>query len=117
MNDIQTNVADLNAMIAGGKILEAFDKYYADDVVMQENSEEPRVGKEVSRKYEEAFVGGVVEFHGMKILNVAFGENVAMIESWMDLTHKDWGRVARSQVSVQTWKDGKIVHERFYYGK
>ena len=30
----------LNDAILSGKALEAFDQYYADDVVMQENSEE-----------------------------------------------------------------------------
>ena len=32
----------LNEAILSGKALEAFERYYADDVVMQENSVEPR---------------------------------------------------------------------------
>ena len=30
----------LNDDVLSGKVMEAFEKYYADDVVMQENSEE-----------------------------------------------------------------------------
>ncbi len=115
MNDIKILVEDLAKMISEGKILEAFDKYYADNVTMQENEDEPRVGKEINRKYEEVFVGGITEVHSSKILGVAIGDNYAAIESSMDVTHKDWGRMARSQVAVQRWENGKIVKEKFYY--
>lgn len=113
--ELKTQVEDLVSMISAGKMLEAFDKYYADNVTMQENETEPRVGKEANRKYEEAFVSGLEKVHEMKILGVAIGDNYATIESFMDLTHKDWGRVARTQVAVQHWADGKIIQEKFYY--
>ncbi len=116
-NDIKPLVDDLNTMILQGKILEAFDKYYSDSIVMQENNDAPRVGKDVNRTYEEAFANGVQEFHDGKVVHMAINGNIAMVEWFMDFTHKDWGRAARSQVSVQIWENGKIVSERFYYGK
>ncbi|MEI7810137.1 MAG: SnoaL-like domain-containing protein [bacterium] len=115
MNDVKMLVEDLAKMISEGKILEAFDKYYADNVSMQENEDEARLGKEVNRKYEEAFVGGITEVHSSMILGIATGDNYSVIESSMDVTHKDWGRVARTQVAVQRWENGKIVKEKFYY--
>ena len=42
---LRDDVNALNSMILQGQIMEAFDKYYADDLVMQENNGEPRVGK------------------------------------------------------------------------
>lgn len=115
MNNTKELVEDLAKMIGEGKILEAFDKYYADDIVMQENEDTPRVGKEENLKYEKAFVEGIVEMHDGKIIGVASGDNYSTIESSMDVTHKDWGRVARTQMAAQTWKDGKVVKEKFYY--
>jgi hypothetical protein len=115
--NIQPLVEDLFSMIKKGQILDAFDKYYADNVVMQENTDEPRIGKETNRKSEEAFVSGVTEFHDLKIIKSAINGNTALVEYAMDFTHKDWGRSARPQVSAQEWKDGKIVSERFYYAK
>lgn len=115
--DIKNLVEDLAKMIGEGKILEAFEKYYAEDVVMQENEDAPRVGKDVNREYEKAFVEGIVEFHGGKTLGIATGDNYSVIESSMDVTHKDWGRIARTQVAVQHWKDGKVISEKFYYAK
>ena len=37
MNNIKEKVEKLNSMILEGQILEAFDQYYADEVVMQDN--------------------------------------------------------------------------------
>jgi hypothetical protein len=52
----------LNDSILSGKALEAFEEYYAEDVVMQENSEEPRVGKEANRKAEVEFFSSLPSF-------------------------------------------------------
>jgi hypothetical protein len=41
---LKAAVEDLIAKVAGGKSLEAFDRYYADDVTMQENEQPPRIG-------------------------------------------------------------------------
>lgn len=115
MSNIKELVVDLEKMISEGKILEAFEKYYADEVTMQENEGALRVGKDANREYEKAFVEGITEFHSYKNLGIAVGDNYSTIESFMDVTHKDWGRAARSQVAVQHWADGKIISEKFYY--
>jgi hypothetical protein len=33
----------------------------------------------------------------------------------MDLTFKGGNRMAMEQTAIQTWQNGQIVHERFYY--
>ncbi|KKR78946.1 MAG: hypothetical protein UU24_C0021G0015 [Candidatus Nomurabacteria bacterium GW2011_GWA2_40_9] len=117
MNDVKMLVEDLAKMIAEGKILEAFDKYYADDVVMQENEDAPRIGKVSNRAHEEAFVNGITEVREMKVLGIATGDNYSTMEYSIDATHKDWGEMKMSQVAVQHWKDGKVISEKFYYNK
>ena len=49
MSDISKLENELNQMILAGKAMEAFEKYYADDIVMQENDQPPRVGKAANR--------------------------------------------------------------------
>jgi hypothetical protein len=56
-----------------------------------------------------------VEFHGAEVKAVAYGDDVIMSEWFVDYTHADWGRVTHDQVAVQRWRDGQVVHERFYY--
>jgi hypothetical protein len=116
---IESHVNDLLAMVGKGQMLEAFEKYYAEDVVMQENNEPPRVGKKVNREFEIQFLGSIEAMHGGDVKNIAINEKtgVAMIQSWMDVTMKGAGRYQMEEVAVQQWKNGKIVHEKFYYNK
>jgi ketosteroid isomerase-like protein len=114
--ELKELVTGLNSMILQGNALEAFERYYAEDVVMQENELTPTIGKDANRKREKEFFSNVVEFRGADVKAVAIGDGVSMVEWFFDYTHKDWGRRAYHQVAVQRWKDGKIVHERFYYG-
>jgi ketosteroid isomerase-like protein len=107
----------LNEAILTGKAMEAFEKYYADDVVMQENSDEPRVGKEANRAAEIEFFSSVAEFHEGKLVASAVNGDVTFGEWYMDITFKGGFRAKMAQVAVRKWKDGKLVHERFYYKK
>jgi ketosteroid isomerase-like protein len=107
----------LNQQILQGDILGAFDRFYADDVVMQENSQEPTNGKAANRKREEAFLAAIEQFHGAEMHVSAVNGNVSFSEWTVDATYKGGGRFALTQVAVRRWKDGKVVHERFYYSK
>ncbi len=115
MADLKQNVEQLNQMILEGKILDAFEKFYAEEVVMQDNDYPARVGKEINRSYEEAFVNGLTEFRGAKVLNTLLSDDLAVTEWFFDYTHKDYGTRTYRQLAVQRWKDGKIVEEKFYY--
>jgi hypothetical protein len=116
MSDIDARDQELNDMILQGKILEAFDEFYADDIVMEEDGEE-RVGKEDNREYEEQFVGALEAFHDAEIRARAVDEeNQVTLSEWFnDMTLEGVGRVQQEQVSVRTWnEDGQITNEKFY---
>ncbi|MBD2465631.1 nuclear transport factor 2 family protein [Oscillatoria sp. FACHB-1407] len=114
--ELKAIFADIQQLIAQGQVMQIFEKYYGDDVVMQENEAPATVGKVANRAREEAFFANLVEFRAAELKNVAFGENVIISEWFLDYTHAEWGKRTYYQVSVQQWKDGKVVHERFYYG-
>lgn len=101
--------------ILKGEILDTFDRYYADDVIMSENGVNERVGKEENRAYEQAFVDGVT-FHGAAVGEVLVDGNRAAIEWTFDLTPKGGERVQQRQIALQVWNDGKITRETFYHG-
>jgi antitoxin component YwqK of YwqJK toxin-antitoxin module len=116
MSHINALDQELNDMILQGKILEAFDKFYADDVVMKEDDTE-RVGKEANREYEEQFVEALEEFHAAEIVSRAVDEenHVTLSEWHNEMTLDGVGRVEQKQVSVRTWnEDGQITSEKFY---
>src|SRR3954454_2959297 len=117
MSDIAKLDAKLNEMILAGQAMAAFEEFYSEDVVMQENADEPRVGKAVNRKAEQDFFASVAEFHGAEILATAVNGDVSFCEIFMDFTSTAGYRAKMSQVAVRRWKDGKIASERFYYNK
>ncbi len=107
----------LNQQVLAGDIMGAFEKFYAEDVVMQENSAEPFAGKAVNRERERQFVNSVAEFHGASVLSSAVNGDISFSEWEMDVTFQGGARYKLAQVAVRTWKDGLVVRERFYYNK
>ena len=101
--------------ILSGQILETFDTWYHDDVVMTENGANARVGKAANREYEQNFVENV-QFHGAKTGRVVIDGDHAAVEWEFDFTPTGGDRVVQKQVALQTWQDGKIIREDFYYG-
>lgn len=106
---------DLVTMVTNGKLMEAFEKYYDEDVVMQENRKDPTVGKSANRVREEQFVGSVEAVHAMSAPSVVVDGDEVVIHWLGDVTFKGGIRVAMDQLAQQTWKNGKIVRERFIY--
>lgn len=86
-------------MLAQGKMLDAFEKYYHTNIVMVEATGEARKGKEINRKFESEFLGSIKEFHGSGVTAITSNEkeSVTMVEA------------------VQKWQGDQIIHERFYY--
>ena len=116
MSALLEKIDDLNDLVLQGKALEAFEKYYHDEVIMQENESSPTIGKEANRQREKEFFSSITEFRTAQPLKITVGEGVSMVQWHYDYTHRDWGVRNYSQVSVQEWKDGKIIKEQFFYG-
>lgn len=107
----------LNQQILSGDTRGAFEKFYADDAVMQENDEEPRRGKTACRKFEDEFYASVEKLNGAKLLGSAVNGDTSYSEWEYNITFKGGNRVKMTEVAARRWKNGKVVHERFYYNK
>lgn len=108
---------DIYDMLATGKLFEAFDKYYHNDVEVVEANGETRKGKDKNLKFQEEFMGMIKEIHGMGVKAITSNEKEAttMVESWMDVTYQNGKRLFSEEVAVQKWEGDQIIHERFYY--
>ena len=108
------NVQTVIDGILKGNILETFDRYYDDDVVMTENGVDTRVGKPTNREYEQAFVEGV-EFHNAEVGTVIVDGDRAAVGWTLEFTPRGGTRVTQRQVALQQWREGRIVREDFYH--
>ena len=113
--EIENALHALNNLVINGNLLEAFDKYYHDDVAMQENNLPPTVSKEANRQREIEFLNNVTAFRKAEVKGIGVGDDISFVIWNYDYTHEEWGVRNYSQVSIQQWKDGKIIHEQFVY--
>jgi ketosteroid isomerase-like protein len=103
-----------------GKNLEAVEKYYADNIVSVESASGPDMPAETSG------IGAIKgknkwwlenhEVHSGVANGPYVGENQFAVEFKFDVTYKPTGRRFQiDEMALYTVKDGKIVHEHFYY--
>ena len=111
----QPRIHELLDWIRAGRIMDAMREFYADDVVMEEPAYGRTVGLEANLAREQAFVASVKEFKRFEASKVASDGDVSFYENVMDWIDTEGKAIHVEQVVVATWRDGKIVHERFYY--
>jgi ketosteroid isomerase-like protein len=113
--NVSQRVASLVEYIQTGRILDAMTEFYTPDTQMQENGNPPTVGLAANIEREKQFLAYVKEWRGFAVKSLAVQDDVSLMESTIDFLAVDGKDVHMEQVSVARWKDGKIVHERFYY--
>lgn len=110
-------ISDIYDHIAQGTAMDAFEEYYADDVVMTLEDGTEVEGKDTNRERENEFFGSVDEFHGIEVSGITSNEEegVTSVESSMTVTFKgDDEPTTMNQVAVQHWDGDEIASERFY---
>lgn len=113
--NLQQRLNDLFGYVRQGKIIEAMNEFYDKDAVMQDNANPPTKGLAANIEREKQFLNGVKEWKGFNVTASAVGDNVTFYECTLDFIATGGQAVHMEQVSVAKWKNGKIVHERFYY--
>jgi len=112
---LQQRLQDLLNHIRQGKIIEAMNEFYDTDTVMQDNANPPTKGLAANIEREKQFMSAVKEWKGFNVTASSVGDNVTFYESTADVITTSGQPMHLEQVSVAKWKNGKIVHERFYY--
>jgi nitroreductase len=107
----------LNAMILASDFDGGYAKYYAEDAVLQENTDEPRVGKALNRAREAKFLEMIQEVHPPALVSTVV-DGMRSASEWVyEFTFKDGRRVKLEESAIRQWKDGLVVRERFYLNR
>jgi hypothetical protein len=115
-SDLKKLDDELNNLIVAGKLLEAFERFYAADVAMQENTDAAMVGKAANLAREQGFVGALDWDHTrFEHLAQAVGDGVTMNEWRLKMTFRNGPAMDQQQVSVRRWRGDKVAGERFYH--
>lgn len=104
-----------------GKGDQAQQELYAGDTVSVEMDGLPEgmpvvaKGMEAIREKSRRFNADIEERHGGSVSDPLVAGNWFSVVMTMDATFKHRGRVKMEEVCVYQVKDGKIVHEQFFY--
>ena len=108
-------VQELVGYVQAGRIPEAIERFYADGATMQENRQPPTVGKAANLARELAFRDSVERWHEVTARSIAVDGDQVLIEWVFEYTTREGQRIRMEEIAQQTWRDGKIVRERFFY--
>jgi hypothetical protein len=111
---VNVRLDELLAYLREGRIMEAMNEFYAENVTMEDPSQSTH-GLAANIERERSWMDSIKEVRNFQVPRVATGSNTAMYENIMDWTDKEGHDHHLEQVAVQTWKNGKIIHERFYF--
>jgi len=94
---------------------------YADDAVsiemegMSGGSLGNATGLDAIREKGRKWADNIVEMHGGSVGEPVIAGNWFSLVMGIDATYKDMGRVDMQEICVYAVRDGKIVHEQFFY--
>jgi hypothetical protein len=104
---------ELNDLVREGRFLDGLERFYAEDVAMQENGAAPTVGKAANRERERQFVESIAQFHEARLLGAAVQGDRSYSEWVLDVTLQSGVRLRLEQVAARQWRDGQVAQERF----
>ncbi|WJR78888.1 nuclear transport factor 2 family protein [Bradyrhizobium sp. NP1] len=102
------------AVVESGDHAGAIERFYTEDASMQENTAEPRLGRDNLVARERAVLERTPTVYSKAVASVLDGDRVAI--HWnFELTDKE-GKTRRfDEVAFQEWRGDRIFRERFFY--
>lgn len=114
MKNLKETVKEFNSMVENQQWENALNTFYDGNITSVDNEGEPVQGLDKLKN-------GLKEFEAKTSdITVTFkhaivSDDLSVTEWHYIFTHKDWGKFDYDQLSLQRWKDGKIIHERHHY--
>lgn len=110
----RTVVEDFIATIERGQFLEALPRFYAEDMIAQENNSPPRVGRAVQTANEEAVLKRM-RFDSIRAVSFLVDGDRVAINYVFEMTTADGDHLRMDEVAYQLWRGNQIVNERYFF--
>lgn len=117
MSRLEEMVQDFARLLGKGRSLDAMERYYAPEICVFENRQLARAGKSRCLQYERDALASHPEPPRFKLRRIAVNEDdaCAFLEYVVRFRNSEGRPMRLEEVAVQTWDNGLIVKERFYY--
>jgi len=107
-------VEDFIATIERGEFLKALSKFYAEDMIAQENNLPPRIGRAAQTANEEAALKRM-RFDSIKVVSYLVDGDRVAINYLFEMTTMQGDRLRMDEIAYQLWRGDQIVNERYYF--
>ena len=114
METLQQKVKAFNDLVGQQRWSEALEAFYDENVVSVDNENEPLKGLDKLKQGLKDFTANTKDI-SLKLKSIIVSDDMSVSEWHYVFTHTEWGRFDYGQVSLQRWKNGKIIHERHHY--
>jgi ketosteroid isomerase-like protein len=98
-----------------GRSEEALLAFYAEDVVIQENNQPPRIGRAASIARSRDAARWTSAVHEISVPRVLIDGDYVVIEWHAEWTLENGVRVRIEELALQCWEGNQVVFERFFY--
>lgn len=114
MENFDQIVMEFNAFIKRRRFLEALHTFYHPDVISADNTNPAIIGLKALIKETEHFIANAeIELIDLRSITV---EKDLTVSNWhYKFSHKTFGLIDTNQISVQRWREGKIIQEHHFY--
>jgi hypothetical protein len=114
METLDQKISKLKKYITDLKYLEAIDDLYHDEIEVYENHNLACKGKSNYKQQGKDYIAGI-ENYKAELLKTLIGDQVTACLWKYSFDHKQRGPMNMEELSVQKWKDGKIISETHIY--
>lgn len=114
MQDFNATVHEFVSLVQQGNFNEALDRFYDENIVSFENEDQSTQGLQALKEETRRFLAATTGLNA-EPLNMIISDDISVVEWHYQFTHARMGVMDYRQVSLQRWKNGRIVLERHHY--
>jgi len=103
------------ALVEGGQYVRAIEDFYHPNASMQENTAQPRTGRDALIAHEKKVLAGLKAMKTRRVDAFLVNGNQVVINWVFEMTGPDGTMRILDELALQTWDGDRIRRERFYY--
>jgi hypothetical protein len=113
--DIKTLATEMDSIVAQGAIVEALEKFFAEDANTSDYNQVTTSGKAQMVEKMRGFADAIAKVNGIELHRTLVDGNASASEFTFDFLMKDNSRVYWHEIIRRLWNsEGKVIHEEYF---
>ncbi|MCL6266522.1 hypothetical protein [Flagellimonas myxillae] len=113
--DIKTLAAEMDSIVAQGAIVEAVEKFFADDANTSDYNQVTTTGKAQMVEKMKGFADAIAQVNGITHHRTIVDGNVTASEFTFDFLMKDDSSIYWHEIIRRIWNDeGQVIEEEYF---